>query len=125
MPDIKVNATEWNPLPEESKAKITSIMKDHGFLTGSDKVAGDANAPKAEEVVAKASAHLLASAKAQKAAAGKGTPSPQLFGIDFCKIGCDLAEGAAIAACGVLPPPANGICVAAAHVAGDFCRSKC
>ena len=124
MSDIKVNASEWNKLSEENRSQITSIMKDHGFLSGPAKIVGDENSPKAEETVRKASAHLQASAKAHKAAAVKSA-QPQLLGLDFCKIGCDLAETGAVAACGLIPPPGNVICIAAAHAGGEFCRSKC
>lgn len=121
MSDIKVNAAEWNHLSDAHRSQITSIMKEHGFLTGTAKIVGDDHAPKAEEGVQSASAHLLASAKAHKAA-----PAPSLTaGFSFCKIGCDIAEAAAVAACALIPPPGSVICIAAAHAGGEFCRSKC
>ncbi len=45
--------------------------------------------------------------------------------INFCKIGCDLAQAAATAACAALPPPLNAVCIAVAAAAGDACRSEC
>jgi hypothetical protein len=125
MSDIKVNASDWNKLSEEHKSQITSIMKEHGFLKGAEKIVGDAHAPKTAEAVRAVSAHLQASAKAHKAAAPSGATAAAATGFNFCKIGCDIAEAAAVAACALVPTPGNAICVVAAHGDGEFCRSKC
>lgn len=42
-----------------------------------------------------------------------------------CDAACNVAEGAAVAACQALPFPANLVCAAAAREAGNFCRSRC
>jgi hypothetical protein len=42
-----------------------------------------------------------------------------------CETACSVAEAAAVAACNALPPPASWVCVAAAHAAGNYCRSRC
>jgi hypothetical protein len=126
MSDIKVNGAEWNQLSEENRAQITSIMKENGFLTGTAKIVGDESAPKAAVAVRAAVTFLQKTAKAHKAAAGKGAASSEILGLPSpCKIGCSLFEAAAVAACSLVPPPGNAICVVAAHAGGEFCRSKC
>lgn len=125
MSDIKVNASEWNQLSEEHRAEITSIMKQHGFLGETQQIVADQAAPKAAEIVRSAASHLQASAKTQKAMAARPEAATSAAGFDFCKIGCDVAEAAAVAACSLVPPPGNAICIAAAHAGGEFCRSKC
>lgn len=125
MSDINVNASDWNKLSEEHKSQITSIMKENGFLTGAAKIVGDENAPKAAEAVRATSAYLQASATSHKAATPSGATASAEAGFNFCKIGCDIAEAAAVAACALVPTPGNAICVAAAHAGGEFCRSKC
>ncbi len=42
-----------------------------------------------------------------------------------CIAACNIAETAALQACDGLGFPANMVCAAAAHQAGDFCRSRC
>jgi hypothetical protein len=123
MSDIKVNASEWNQLSEKHRTEITAIMKEHGFLGGTQKIVADESAPKAAETVRAAVSHLQASAKAQKtmAARPEAATAPQ----GFCKIGCDIAEAAAVAACSLVPSPGNVVCIAVAHAGGEFCRSKC
>ena len=126
MSDIKVNAAEWNQLSEENRAQITKIMKENFFLTGTAKIIGDESAPTAAVTRQTAVAFLQKTAKAHKAAAGKGAASPEILGLPSpCQIGCSFAEAAAAVACGLVPPPGDAICVAAAHAAGEFCRSKC
>jgi hypothetical protein len=122
MSDIKVNASEWNALSEQNRSQITAIIKEHGFLTGGDKIVGDPAAAKAAEVVRAASTHLGASAQAHKAVA---TAAAAPAGFNWCKVGCDVAEAGAVAACALVPPPGNVVCIAAAHAGGEFCRSKC
>jgi hypothetical protein len=42
------------------------------------------------------------------------------LGKEFCRRGCDIAAGSAIAACKGAPP-----CVAAAILGRDYCHSRC
>lgn len=125
MSDIKVNASDWEELSEDHRSQITSILKEHGFLTGTQKIVADASAPKSAEAVRSAASHFQQSAKAQKAMAAGTEAKPSAAGFNFCQVGCDLAETAAVAACSLVPPPGNIVCVAAAHAGGQFCRSKC
>lgn len=128
MSDIKVNASDWNQLSEEHRSQITSIMKEHGFLTGTQAIVADQGAPKAVEVVRSAASHLQSSAKVHKMTATPAGTAPSAApaaGFNPCKIGCDIAEAAAIAACTLVPTPGNTVCIAVAHAGGEFCRSKC
>src|SRR5436190_23348336 len=122
MSDIKVNASEWNALRPEQQSHISKIMKEHGFLPGTAKIVGDAAAPRSEETVKAASAHLHATALAHE---GVASASALAAGFSWCKIGCDVAEAAAVAACALVPTPGNTICFASAHTGGEFCRGKC
>ena len=99
---IKVNANAWNGLAPDDQQRVKNILSATGLSKGLD-ITPDQGTP-------------------QGALVGG---EPEFLGINFCKIGCDLAEGAAVAACATLPPPANVACVAAAHAAADLCRSKC
>ncbi len=122
MSDIKVNASEWNQLSEKHRSEITAIMREHGFLAETQNIVADEAAPKAAETVRAAASHLQASAKAQKTMATR--PEAATASAGFCKIGCDIAEAAAVAACSLVPAPGNALCIAAAHAGGEFCRSK-
>ena len=42
-----------------------------------------------------------------------------------CEALCNVGEAAAVSACAAIPFPGSLICVAAAHEAGRFCRSRC
>ena len=57
------------------------------------------------------------------AQAFKGGPEAASF--NPCKMACDVAQAAAIAACSSLGPILAPLCVAAATAAGDACRSAC
>jgi hypothetical protein len=120
--DIKVNAQEWEKLSEGERSQITSIMKEHGFLTGADKIVADATAPPSAQAVKEAATHLASVARTHK---GITTAAATPAAFNFCKTGCDIAEAAAVAACALVPTPGNALCVAAAHAGGEFCRSKC
>lgn len=122
MSNIKVNAAEWNLLSDENKAKITSIMKENGFLTEAGEIEGDEGAPKAADAVKASAAHLKASATSHKSAA-IGTMTVESFKFKIPSFACDIAEAAAVAACALVPAPGNLICVAAAHAGGEYCRN--
>ncbi|MBB5342003.1 hypothetical protein [Tunturiibacter gelidoferens] len=98
MSEIKIHAQTWNALSVEDKISIERILKDTKLLAPNDTLTADA------AVVA---------------------PTDLPATDPFCKIACDIAEAAAVTACGSLSGPAVPICIAAAHAAGDFCRSKC
>jgi hypothetical protein len=103
--DLTVNAADWHGLSSEDQEKVKNILMATGLLKSGSNITPDPN-----------SASLAA----------VGTADPQLAGfINFCKIGCDLAQAVASAACNGLPPPAAAVCMAAAKAGGDFCRSKC
>lgn len=99
--ELKVNAAEWNGLSPDERARIESIIG--GFFKGAT-ITLDPAAPRS----------------AQPAGAHVAGWNP------FCKAACDIAEGAAIAACASLVNPiAIAACIAAAHAAGDACRNSC
>jgi hypothetical protein len=122
MANIDVNAAEWHSLTETDREQITSIMKEHGFLTGSDRIVADASAPSAKQVVKTASNYLATVARDHKGIS-KAEVMPSAF--NWCKAGCNIAEAAAVAACAVVPTPGNIVCVAVAHAGAEFCRSQC
>ena len=103
MANLSVNAVEWNSISAEDQTRITTILKTSGLLGQTDKIEGHPEAP---------TIAMLSSS----------TMKPQSI---FCKIGCDLAEAGAVAACSVFSGPALAICIAAAHAGGELCRSKC
>jgi hypothetical protein len=125
---IHVNASDWDQISEGDRSKIASIMQEHGFLAKGEEITADKSAPPAKEVARAAASHLQASAKAVKSA-GSGragvAAAGAAGGFNVCKIGCDIAEAAAVAACSFVPAPGNAVCIAAAHAGGEFCRSKC
>ena len=121
MSDIKVNASDWNQLSEEHRSQITSIMKEHDFLKAGDKIVADPAAPRAKEAAKAASSHLSATARSQK---GMTPAEAKPAGFKIPSIACDIAEAAAVAACALVPPPGNVVCVAAAHAGGDVCRKQ-
>jgi len=122
MANIDVNAAEWHSLTETDREQITSIMKEHGFLTGSDRIVADASAPPAMQVCKTAAKHLASVARDHKGIS-KAAAVQKAF--NWCKAGCNIAEAGAVAACALVPTPGNIVCVAVAHAGADFCRSKC
>jgi hypothetical protein len=103
--DLTVNAADWNGLSSDDQEKVKNILTATGLLKSGSNITADPNTASLAAV---------------------GAADPQLAGfINFCKIGCDLAQAAATAACAGLPGPAAALCIAAAKAGGDFCRSKC
>src|SRR5262249_54112068 len=99
MAQVHVNEKDWNKLSKEDKDRISEIMRTTGLIGFSEKLVGPSAPP----------------ARANKfAVANPG-----------CVLGCNAAEAAAVAACALVPPPGNAICVAVAHAAAEYCRSKC
>ena len=103
--DLTVNAADWSALSSGDQEKVQSILTATGLLKSGSNITPDANAAAVAGV------------------AGAGIEPAAL--INFCKIGCDLAQAAATAACAALSGPAAAVCIAAATAGGDFCRSKC
>ena len=102
--DAKVNDTEWTGLSQEEQIKIQAIIQAH--FQRHDPV-GDANAPLSADAI-------------------KTKTLSFNFTNPICSAGCGVAEAAAVAACSALSGGvAIAVCVAAAHVAGDYCRSRC
>lgn len=99
MPNVQVHQGDWDSLSKSDQAKITEIMRTSGLIARGDAVVGAA----------------VPAARAAKFAAANPA----------CVLGCNAAEAAAVAACALLPPPGNMICVAVAHAAAEFCRNKC
>lgn len=120
MSNIKINAADWSKAGAYQD-QITAIMREHGFITADEKIEGSESEPSVSEVVKTAASHLSATAKASKAA----NAADKMAGLNWCKIGCDIAEAGAVAACALVPAPGNAICVAVAHKGGEICRSKC
>ena len=99
--EVRVNAADWKKLGAEDQNKVTEAIQKH-FRKA--EIVADAGAPKArmDDVVR----------------AGGIFSGP-------CKLACDAAEAAAVAACAGLPGPAAAVCIVAAHAAGDACRNAC
>jgi len=100
--NIKVNSTEWNTLTKDDQERVKNILAVTGLLKGGISITPDPSV--------KASAAGLSGGGFQPAAS-------------FCKIGCDIAEAAAVAACAATPAPQ--LCINAVHAAADICRQNC
>src|SRR5215831_17305300 len=98
MANVPVDKKQWDGLPEADRARISDIMRTTGLIQPGDKFVGAATP----------------SRRAAKFAAAN----------PVCMLGCNAAEAAAVAACAAIPAPGNAICVAVAHAAADYCRSK-
>lgn len=94
---LKVAGNVWNNLSEDEQERITRIVGSTGLVKGGFEIVPD--------------------------------PSVELpegfLGIDFCEIGCSLAQAAATAACAALSGPAAAVCIAVATAGGNFCREQC
>jgi hypothetical protein len=101
---VKVNKSEWEGVSADDRKKIEQIIASHFQGT---KIIADASTGKAKDLVA----------NRQAMAFNLSNP--------FCSAACGVAEAAAVAACSALSGPLVPLCVAAAHAAGEFCRSKC
>ena len=102
--DLKVNKSDWDGVSAEDRKKIEQIITSH-FKEA--KITAHANVGTAKASIARRNMTAFS------------LTNP------LCSAACGIAEAAAVAACSALPGPAVAICVAAAHAAGDFCRSKC
>ncbi len=102
--EVKVNSEEWKGLSKQDRDRIQDIIAAH-FKDA--KISADTKAKPALESLA----------------------MPRAFGFNLgkplCTAACGVAEAAAVTACASLSGPLIPICVAAAHKAGDLCRSKC
>ena len=102
--DVKVNKSDWDGINADDRKKIEQIIASH-FKDA--KISPDPGTGKARELIAKRSMTAFSLSN------------------PLCSAACGVAEAAAVAACSALSGPLVPICVAAAHAAGDFCRSKC
>jgi hypothetical protein len=97
MADIQVNNADWAGLTAEDQERVMNILNATGL--------------------AKSGVAIMPTADATSATAGLGGGVSTAL-INPCKIGCDLAQAIASAACAALPPPAVPICIAAAAATG-------
>jgi hypothetical protein len=103
--DVKVNKAQWDGLPADERTKIQSIIGSHFKDTN---IVGDHNVKSAEDTLS------------------EFTLRPFNFTNPLCTAGCGIAEAGAVAACSALSGGVLvAVCVAAAHAAGDVCRSRC
>lgn len=102
--DVKINKSEWDGVSADDQKKIQQIIASHFQDT---RIVPDANATATKELVTK------------RAVQAFNLSNP------ICSAACGVVEAAAVVACSALSGPLVPICVAAAHIAGDFCRSKC
>ena len=103
--DVKLNKGEWDGISAEDRKKIEQIITSHFKDTT---IVPDTNTAAAKEFLAKRQLQAFN------------------FKNPFCTAACGVAEAAAVAACSALSGGvAIAVCVAAAHTAGDFCRSRC
>lgn len=98
--DVKVNLNEWNSLSDEQREQTANVIAS--FFKDA-KIVGDPNSP-------------TNVAPLNVKPAGWNP---------FCEPACNVAQGAAMAACAGLSGPAVGICMIAVQVAGDACRKSC
>ena len=105
--DIKVNEAEWKGLSDADRATIESIIKTY---FPAEAIKPESSADEAHDMINK----------------GARKNAQALLSNPFCTAGCGIAEAVAVAACSALSGGvAIALCVAAAHVAGDLCRSRC
>ena len=101
---IKVNEESWNSLNDDDKKKVQSIID--GFFKGSQ-IVPDVSTDAPENLVIK-----------REMSGFLKNP--------FCSATCGIAEAAAVAACvSAGAPPVVALCIAAAHEAANYCRSRC
>jgi hypothetical protein len=102
--DIQVNASEWGEINEETREKIRAIITSHFPDVN---LRPNESAPSSQDAIA------------------QRTLQPFNFKNPLCTAACGIAEASAVAACAVLSGVALAACIAAAHEAGNFCRSRC
>ena len=107
MANIPVHQASWQGLSQDDKTRITEIMKNAGLIDQGDNLVAHPNPAEAAQQMAEFKFSW-----------------PQIPN-SICKLGCNAAEAAAVAACASLTGPLAGICSSVAHAAGDFCRSRC
>ncbi|CAN5676802.1 hypothetical protein BH10ACI4_BH10ACI4_11660 [soil metagenome] len=100
MATFNIHAQTWNALSGDEQSRVEHILKSTTLLKDGDHLHADPNAPAI-------------------------TNSEMALGNPFCTIACGVAEAAAVAACGTLTGPAAALCIAAAHEAANYCRSRC
>ncbi|HEV7873964.1 MAG TPA: hypothetical protein VGO82_07495 [Enterovirga sp.] len=98
---IKVNADDWNGISEVDRKTIQEIMSKS--FKGDPQIVKDTQAP---------------------AVTQSTDPAAELDGI--CTSLCTVAQSAVEALCGRIGnATVKQVCLVAAQVAGDACRSKC
>ena len=101
MANIEINEALWNSVSEADKAQITASLKKNRLLMEGDSIIGNSRTPDAAE---------------------EGFfDNP---GIEFCRIGCDAAAAAAIAAL-TLTGPALAAALVVIAAARQACRDSC
>jgi hypothetical protein len=103
MADLRIHQDALRGVSDSDQRRIEDILKNTGLLAPQDRLVSHAGAADA----------LDFSIKFPK------IPNP------LCKLGCNAAEAAAVAACAALSGPAAAACIVAAHTAADYCRSRC
>ncbi len=99
--EVRVNSSDWKELEAVDQAKVRQAIQKHF-----------------------ASAQIVPDPAAPKAKIASVVKDGGIFS-GPCKLACDAAEAAAVAACASLPGPAAAICIVAAHAAGEACRNAC
>jgi hypothetical protein len=101
MSNIKINKKEWEQVSEGDKETILKILRE-SLLEDDDVILPDANAPQTAQSI----------------------PIPGKERL--CKIGCGVAEAAAIAACSTISGGVGtAVCIALAEAAALQCREAC
>lgn len=117
MAQIKVNSQIWDAISDKEREQITSGLIEHNVLRSGDKIVGDKNTPAPE------AGTVLHSATFGDVAL-KGFLDDINPGKAICRIACDAAAAAAVAAC-TFSGPALAACMAAIAGAREYCRSRC
>ena len=98
MPNLPLHADTWNALSAAEQQTVKTILTATNLVPAGVNVVADVTAP---------------------------APAQLGVGGVFCETACGIAEAAAVAACAVLTGPAATACIAAAHLGGNFCRTRC
>jgi hypothetical protein len=103
MADLKIYADVLKDVSDSDQRRIEEILKNTGLLDAQEHVV--AQTGDSDELDFRIRLPRIPRA--------------------LCKLGCNAAEAAAIAACAALTGPAAAACIIAAHAGADRCRSKC
>ncbi|MDQ0626013.1 hypothetical protein [Paraburkholderia graminis] len=116
MPSLTINFDLWNAASADDQQKIVSALKEHGLLEKNETVIGDKNVP-APSPDTPVHGATVGDFKLE----GGFFDNPVK---EICKVGCDAAAAAAVAAL-TLEGPALAAAAVAIAAAREACRDRC